>query len=461
MTTSAPSEPGTPGTTGAESAAWYARARAVFPAGVTHDNRRVSGEPVYLDHAAGSHKWDVDGREYIDYWMGHGALLLGHTPPAIVEAVAAQIARGTHLGGSSPLEVRWGELIQRLVPSAERVAFTSSGTEAVMLALRLARAATGRPKILKLAGHFHGWSDPMTAGFQLPYDVPVSIGVPPGVLADIVVVPPNNPAALEAALVGDPAIAAVILEPTGASYGTVPLVDGYLEHVREITHQHEVLLIFDEVVTGFRYSPGGIQEVSGVIPDLTTLAKILAGGLPGGAVVGRADILALLDFHEDDPQWNRFHRIHHPGTYNANPLSAAAGIAMLESLADGAVQHHLNQAGEQMTLELNAALARAGAQRSCVYGLGSIWHVLLGQGGAVDGRGRLVPGSIDPTALRQGNPGPIKVALQDAMRHRGVDLMSGQVGVLSSAHSEADIAQTVTALEGAVQEVRARLGVPL
>ena len=156
----------------------FERALKVFPSGVTHDNRYFGNfEPVYFNRAEGSHKWDVDGKEYIDYWMGHGALLLGHGYPAIVEAVDRQMALGTHFGGGHPLEVEWAEIIQRLVPSAERVSFTASGTEAVMLAVRLARACTERPKFLKFQGHFHGWYDAMTAGFQAPFDVPSSVGV--------------------------------------------------------------------------------------------------------------------------------------------------------------------------------------------------------------------------------------------------------------------------------------------
>jgi glutamate-1-semialdehyde 2,1-aminomutase len=453
-----PAKPAIAGAAGPQSQALAARARGVFPGGVTHDNRYTEGAPIYIDRAEGSHKWDVDGREYIDYWMGHGALLLGHTPPAIVEAVTEQIRKGTHYGGSSALEVRWGELVQRLVPSAERVKFTASGTEAAMLAVRLARAFTGRGKFLKFTGHFHGWSDPMTVAFQFPFDVPSSVGIPRAVVETVVAIPPNDLAALDEALAADDDIACVIVEPTGASYGTVPLDDGFLAGVRDLTRRHDVLLIFDEVVTGFRYAPGGIQEITGLVPDLTTLAKILAGGLPGGAVAGRADIMAALDFKEGDATWNRYRRIHHPGTFNANPLSAAAGVAMLESIADGAVQRQVNAAGERLAVALNAALAEIGATRSCVYALGSIFHVLLGQGGRADAQGRLIPGSVTPETLRQANPGPIKTAFQAAMRRRGVDLMSGQVGMVSSAHTEADFAGTVSAFKDAVQEVRDGLG---
>ncbi len=438
---------------GRRSAELFARARQVFPGGVTHDNRYSSTGPIYIDHAAGSHKWDVDGREYIDYWMGHGSLLLGHGYPAIIDAVTEQMRKGTHYGGSSAVEVRWGELVQQLVPSAERVKFTSSGTEADMLAVRLARAFTGRTKMLKFEGHFHGWSDTMTVAFQAPFDVPTSVGIPQAMIDTVVVAPANDLAALEQTLAGDGDIACVIMEPTGASYGVIPLDDGFLQGVRDLTRRYGVLLIFDEVVTGFRYAPGGIQEVTGVIPDLTTLAKILAGGLPGGAVGGRADIMAALDFKEGDATWNRFHRVNHPGTFNANPLSAAAGVAMLETIADGHIQREVNAGGERLIVALNRVLADLGADGSCVYGEGSLFHILLDQGARADAQGRLVPGSAGVLTLRRANPPALKTALQDAMRRRGVDLMSGQGGIVSSAHTESDFAQTVTAFRGAVQEV--------
>jgi glutamate-1-semialdehyde 2,1-aminomutase len=407
------------------SAELAARARAVLPSGVTHDNRYMADGPIYIDHTQGSRKWDVDGHEYIDYWMGHGALLLGHNPPPVVEAVLRQMPRGTHYGGSTELEIRWAELITGLVPSAERVRFTSSGTEAGMMAVRLARAFTGKSKLLKFEGHFHGWSDPMTAGFHAPFHVPSSVGVPAAVIDTVVVAPNNDLAAVEQILAG----------------------------LRELTARHDVLLIFDEVITGFRYAPGGIQQASGVTPDLTMLAKIVAGGLPGGAVVGRADILAALEFH-GDPHRDRFGRIHHPGTFNANPLSAVAGIAMLEIVARGEANAYVNQYGERLAVALNGALRQAGVTTGCVYGNGSIFHVLLAPGAQADARGRLVPGSVDMLTLRAGTPGPVKQALQAALLRRGVDLMSGQHGICSTAHTEADAAQTVQAFYEAARALR-------
>jgi glutamate-1-semialdehyde 2,1-aminomutase len=433
----------------------YQRALELFPSGVTHDNRYFGDlEPIYIDRALGSRKWDVDGNEYIDYWMGHGALLLGHGHPAIVEAVQRQVARGTHYGAAHPLEVEWGELIQRLVPSASRIKFTASGTEAVMLAVRLARAFAKRRKILKFQGHFHGWSDTMTAGFRAPFNVPSSVGIDDATLESVIVAPVDLAEVERIFSEQGHDIACVIIEPTGASYGTIPLPEGFLGGLREIVSRHGALLIFDEIVTGFRYSPGGVQQQTGVIPDVTTLAKIVAGGLPGGAVVGKAEVMTALEFHQGDEEWNRYKRINHPGTFNANPLSAAAGIAMLEIAATGEPQEHVSRLGHSLVAEMNGAIHQLGLQGSCVYGDGPIFHVLLGRGASADAGGSLVPGSADTIVLRQANKPEVKAALQRGMMRRGVDLMSGHAGIMATSHTQDDVALTATAFYETLREMK-------
>ena len=273
-----------------KSAALYERARAIIPGGVTHDGRHMKPFPVYVERALGSHKWDVDGHDYVDYWMGHGALFLGHCHPKVVKAIQDQASKGTHFGGSHELEVRWAELITKLIPSAEMVRFAMSGTEATHLALRIARAFTGRNKVVKFQGHFHGWHDGVVAAVNPPYDVPMSAGVPESVLDQLLVCPPNDIKSVDTMLErGD--VAAVILEPAGGQSGTTPTIPGYLQELRSLTTRHKVVLIFDEVITGFRYAPGGAQAYFGVTPDMTTLAKIVAGGLPGAAVVGKKELL--------------------------------------------------------------------------------------------------------------------------------------------------------------------------
>lgn len=331
----------------------YEQARTMIPSGVTHDLRYMEPFPVYIDRQLGSRKWDVDGHEFIDFWSGHGAMLLGHSDPEVVAAVQHQVAKSTHAGGCHDLELEWASLVCQLVPCAERVRFTGSGTEATLMALRLARIFTGRPRFLKFAGHFHGWHDSVSIGSDPPYDQLTVPGVPTNVADQTVVLRPNDLERLEQTLKTDHTIGAVILEPTGGHWGAVPIRGPFLKAIRELTSQYGQLLIFDEVITGFRVAPGGAQAHYGVRPDLTSLAKILAGGLPGGALAGRADVLAAIEFRPGKP------KMRHPGTYNANPLSAAAGIAALTKVATGVPGRQANEAARILRNRLNARFTEA------------------------------------------------------------------------------------------------------
>ena len=278
------------------SAAASEKASRLFPSGVTHDSRYIEPYGLYITRAQGPRKWDVDGNCYVDYFGGHGALLLGHCHPKVVEAVNRQIERGTHFGASHETEIAWAEWVLKLVPSAERVRFTSSGTEATLMAVRLARAFTGKSKLIRFKHHFHGWHDHMTSGYASHFDGSPTPGVLSGVAGGLLLAEQNDAEGLARLLEENDDIAAAIIEPTGAHGAQLPIDPPFLTALRELTRQHGVVLIFDEVVTGFRVSPGGAQAEYGIRPDLTTLAKILAGGLPGGAVAGRKDILDLLDF---------------------------------------------------------------------------------------------------------------------------------------------------------------------
>jgi glutamate-1-semialdehyde 2,1-aminomutase len=415
-----------------KSAALAERARASIPGGITHDIRHLVPFPVYIDRASGTRKWDVDGHEYVDYWMGHGALFLGHCHPAVVRAVQEQVARGTHLGASHELEVRWAELVNRLVPCADMTRFTMSGTEATHLAMRVARAYTGRTKILKFAGHFHGWHDGAVAAVNPPYEVPMSAGIPGATLDQVVICPANDIKAVEIALKrGD--VAAVIMEPAGGQSGTTPTIPGYLQELRALTTQHEVVLIFDEVITGFRYAPGGAQAYFGVTPDLTTLAKIVAGGLPGGALCGKRALMSMLAFR-GDPDWDRAQRVAHAGTFNANPLSAAAAIATLELCGDASLQARANKYGEELRRSLSEALRRAGAPGVC-YGEASIYHV------SFEGK----PGLAGFDRPRKG---PLYHLLRCALLNNGVDCSMNH-GWISAMHGDEDLERTVRAYEAA------------
>jgi glutamate-1-semialdehyde 2,1-aminomutase len=415
-----------------KAAALYARARQVIPGGITHDVRHLTPFPIYVDRAAGAHKWDVDGHEYVDFWMGHGALFLGHCHPAVVRAIQDQAARGTHLGASHELEVRWAELVRQLVPSAEMVRFTMSGTEATHLALRLTRAFTGRSKIVKFIGHFHGWHDGVVAGVNPPFDVPFSAGVPGTTLDQVLLCPSNDIKAVETLLQrGD--VAGVILEPAGGQAGTTPTIPGYLQELRALTRRHDVILIFDEVITGFRYAPGGAQAYFNVVPDLTTLAKIVAGGLPGGAVCGRRDVMSMMA-HRGDPAWDRSERVAHSGTFNASPVSAAAAIATLEICADGALQARASKAGEELRRGIADAMRKVGAP-GAVYGEASIYHV------SFEGR----PGLAGFDRPRRTD---LYHLLRCALINEGVDC-SLYHGWASAVHGDADIARAVGAYERA------------
>ncbi len=406
----------------AGSAALHARASTVFPDGVTHDGRYMQPFPLYCTHASGPRKWDVDGNEYVDYFGGHGALLLGHTHPSLVEAVQRQVTRGTHLGACHELEIQWGELVRQIVPSARggMVKFTASGTEATMMAMRMARAFAGKDVICKMQGHFHGWHDYATMAMQPPYDEPIAAGVPRALRESVVSVPPGDVDALRALLDSRDDIAGVILiaDQTGTEY---------LQAVRDLTIERGVVLIFDEVVTGFRYAPGGAQEYYGVTPDLTTMAKILAGGLPGGAVAGRADLFERF-LQSDDAEWVRHQRIPHPGTYNANPLAAAAGIACLEIVKDPAVQQRATATADALRAGFNEAFAR---------------HGIAGQAG----------GPISLVPVKFGEPKisgrQLVFRFRAAMQLGGVD-PSGQQFIVSAVHGQAEVDQTVAAFDQAL-----------
>lgn len=418
------------------------RAREVLPDGLTHDSRRFAPHPVYVARSEGPYKWTEEGDRLIDYGMGHGALLLGHGNPAVVRAVQEQAARGTHFSASHRLEVEWAERVRRLVPSAELVRFTASGTEATMLAMRLARARTRRPRILKLQGHFHGWHDEALVGSRLPFDQLPSLGLNPGTVEMATAIPSNDVDALERELATE-RYAALILEPSGASWGTVPFAEGYLEAARRATAATGTVLVFDEVITGFRLAPGGAQEHFRVRPDLTCLAKILGGGLPGGAVAGLESIVGQLRFDGTEG------RVVQQGTFNANPLSAVAGIAALDQLADGAPQRRATELAERMCRGVNAMLESLDLP-GCAWSVGSLFHVHVGATCPIwieDGR---IRGELDTPRLLTGMPHLHEV--REGLLLRGVDLFRDG-GLMSAVHTEADVDETVSALAEALQEL--------
>jgi len=315
---------------GYRSAALVERAEGLFPGGVNSPVRAfpaVGRPPLVLQRGAGPYVWDADGRRYVDYIGAWGAAILGHAHPAVVEAVVGAAQNGFALGATNPLEIELGEAIRRAMPSMERLRFTSSGTEAVMSALRVTRAATGRDLVVKFAGAYHGHSDGLLveAGSGLATQaIAGSAGVPDVVAATAIVLPFNDPGAVSRAFAEQAGrIAAVIVEPVVANSGVIPPARGYLEHLRAVTRADGALLVFDEVITAFRLGRGGAQARFGVTADLTALGKIIGGGMPIGAYGGRADLMDLVA--PAGP-------VYQAGTLSGHPMSMAGGIATLAEL---------------------------------------------------------------------------------------------------------------------------------
>ena len=432
--------------TNERSIAAFTRAKNVIPGGVNSSVRAfkaVGGTPIFMKSGSGARLTDIDGNSYIDYVLSWGPLILGHTHPAVVKAVATAAASGSSFGTPTEAESDLAELIVSMVPSVERVRFTSSGTEATMSAVRLARGYTHRDKLVKFAGCYHGAADPflIAAGSSaLTLGVPNSPGVPKGTAADTIVVPFNDFNALDEVFVKfGSEIACFIVEPYVGNMGLVLPHHGYLEKIRELCTKHGALLIFDEVMTGFRVARGGVQERTGIMPDITTLGKVIGGGLPVGAFGGRADILAHLT-----PDGTVFHA----GTLSGNPLAMAAGIATLKIIRDDAT---IYERLEVLTRLLTEGLAEIFQKHDVAHSVahaGSMFGFFFTDGGVSDLE----------SALKA------DVALYakffHAMLDRGVYLAPAQfeAGFVSSAHTTRDIEATLVAADESLREIRAGVG---
>jgi glutamate-1-semialdehyde 2,1-aminomutase len=427
------------------SKALYERSRRVIPGGVSSNIRsRWKPFPLFYTHGSGSRVWDVDGNEYIDYVLGRGPLVLGHSPAPVVEAVKRQLDRGLMYAGQHELEIEVAETISRLVPCAERVRFSNSGSEAVHMALRLARAATGRVKHLRFEGHYHGWFDSVFYSYapkledagprESPRPVPVSKGQPPSDAENVIVLPWNDLALVERTLAArGREIAALITEPVMCNSGGILPKPGYLEGLRELCTRHGIVLIFDEVITGFRLSPGGAQKLFGVTPDLATFAKAVAGGFCVSVLAGKA---ALMD------EIATLSTVH-AGTYNSNPPCMAACKAALDALTagDGAAYRRIQARGEALMKGIRELGLKAG-KRVSVRGLPACLHVSFGEPEeAVDYRTYSRRDAAAQDRFWEG--------LQDA----GVRIVPEGTWFVSAAHTEEDIARTLEAVEAALGKV--------
>lgn len=404
---------------------------------------------IYITHAKGGRKWDVDGNEYIDFLMGFGALFLGHAHPALIEAVQRQIVKGTHYGGENELELEWAELVGKLIPAAERVEFTLSGSESNLLIARLARAFTGRKKILKFAEHYFGWAEDVLPGIAPPYEKPFAGQLPPAIEEAVsgytVVLPCNDEVAMEEALAKRD-VAAFFIEGGGANCGRIGIKPETVRKARKLTEQYGTLLVIDEVISGFRWSPGGYQAAIGVKADLSALAKLNGGGLPGGAAVcGRADVMELLKFKPGDAEWNRYRHVIHRGTWNGNPLTAAAAVAMLKIVEKGEVQKIAADKAKRLADGIQAEFDKRDIE-ACAYNATSVLHIHIGKCEKCDRSICLdIRKSMSPELVHAWN---------GHLLLNGVHLHRGAMGLVSPVHSDEDIKQTVKAFGAAMDGMR-------
>ncbi len=419
------------------------RTHSQWIAGGANSNFRlnISPTPLVFERAEGPYLHDVDGNRLIDYYLGMGPMILGHRPQALVDAVTTQMESGILFGGQSRIESEAARLVCEMVPSAERVRFGSSGSEVDQAAMRLARAATGRTKVLKFEGHYHGWFDNVlwstapalnAAG---PYSAPVPVIGSKGQLQsaadDLVVLPWNDLALVEERLAaGD--IAAVIMEAAMCNQGAIHPAPGYLEGVREVCTRTGTILVFDEVITGFRLGPGGAQERFGVTPDLSTFGKAIANGFPVAAIVGRADLMEMFATGG----------VLHGGTYNAQPLAMAATVATLRSLTPSAYTA-IAEAGTALMEGFREIFAAEGVTAS-VDGFGQVFHVALG----------IAEKATNYRDLARMNR-PAYVALTTALLQHGVRALERGAWFLSTEHDSGVIAETLHAMRGAVRALKA------
>ena len=416
------------------SARLHERALAIFTAnGATHSARILDPFRPYITHAKGSRKWDVDGNEYIDFTMCHGALLLGHSHPDVVKAVQDQMAKGVQYGESHESEIEWGELVKAIIPSAERVEFVACGNEADMMALRLGRVFTGRKKVLKFEEHFHCWNDHLarlgSAGV-LPEDN----------MVNTVTIPANDLNLVEEEL-AKKEYAVLITEAGGAHLGgQVPLDKDFVRALPELAHKYGTIWVLDEVVTGFRELTGSWQGAVGVKPDLTILGKCVSGGLTAGAVIGRADIMDAFN-----PSRPMEQRIVHTGTWNANPLTAAAGVAACRLYQTGEHQKKAAETASYFRKQANQVLKEKGIEGR-FYGR-NIVHFYLGPADSEPADDTLPP-TKDIEKLMQRQNQPILSQLMLHLLQRGVTGLRSSLWIMSSAHTKDDIDRAIEALAG-------------
>lgn len=424
-----------------QSQALFEAARRVIPGGVTSSIRAgARPHPLYFERGEGPFLWDVDGRKYVDFALGYGPLILGHAPAVVREAVADQLTRGLTFGSQHRLEPELAELLVEIVPGAEQAIFATTGSEAVAAALRIARAATGRRLVLKFEGHYHGWLDgvfasvgydPILSGWsEQPATVPSTAGIPAGAGSDVVVAQWNDVGSVEAVLAEHQGeVAAIMCEPVAVNGGLIPPVPGFLEALRRLATAHGALLVFDEVITGFRIALGGAQERLGTTADLAIFAKAIAGGIPLSAVTGPRTVMAPI---ADG-------KLAHNGTFNGNPIAMAAGCASLRHLSDGRTTIYPEL--ERVATRLAAGLASV-TPRLTVRQCGPIVHTAVDEPPHV----RTIRDRTDGDPARHAR-------FIEALLMHGIHATPRGLWYVSTAHTDAEIDTAIAAAGEAAAEV--------
>ncbi|MFY9912246.1 MAG: glutamate-1-semialdehyde 2,1-aminomutase [Candidatus Sulfotelmatobacter sp.] len=430
-----------------DSERWFKRAQQSLVEGVNSPSRGAAvyaPGPIVLERGKGSRIWDADGNEYVDFMMSFGALIQGHAHPALVKTVCDAMAQGSHFAASTSAEVEAAERFRKFVPSAEVVRFTNTGSEATMLALRLARAHTGRRKFLKFEGHYHGWYDPFLLNAhshpadqlgspENPARIPDSDGIPPSTFHDVVLAPWNDDAELEAVLQKHGhELAAVITEPIMANMGCILPRDGYLQRMRELTERYGALLILDEVVTGFRYAPGGCQQYYEIKPDLSTFGKALGAGFPVGAVAGPRSIL-------DRMRWSD-HMVLHYGTFNGHRLTMKVIAANLDLLAAPETYANLHTVGDAAIAGLRDVFRRRKI-KTVVQGFGPMFQIYFTDRDAIH----------DYRDYCKYADTKLYSRFVHALLDRGIYMTpsNGLHWIISTAHADADVEKLIEAADQA------------
>jgi glutamate-1-semialdehyde 2,1-aminomutase len=416
----------------------YERAKRVFPGGVSYGIRYFQPYPFYTARARGSKLLDIDGNEYVDFWLGHTALILGHAHPVVMEAVKQQLQKGTHYGTCHELEIKMAEQVAKMVPNAEMIRFTNSGTEANMYATRLARAFTKRSKVAKFEGGWHGGYDALQLSVKYPFGIPESAGLTTGATQDTITVPYNDLQGVKERL-GQTDIACIIVEPVLGSGGGVPAKKEFLEGLREYCDKKNALLVFDEVITGFRLATGGAQQHYGVDADIIVLGKILGGGFPVGAFCGRKEIMEHLGTLTRERQASSFHG----GTFAANPITMTAGFATLKLLENGCLIDNLNKTGARVREKLLDIFETHNIDVQ-VTGLGSIFNT------------HFTNRRVEDAATAYAADRKSLVDYNLALIEKGVFILPTHNGVLSTEHSKTDVEKLYAGTEEYAKERESR-----